>query len=259
MDVNKLVLVETDGSIPKNAVVAKDHTLIEKIAGFNLQELRLIAFCLAHIDSRPGATNEKTIQAKVTDLTHIFPMNEKSAYDVIKNAVSNIGQKPMEFDDGIKIHLWSWFSAITYEKGAGKFEFTFNPAIEPFLLGLKGKLSMYRLYEIPFKSTLAFLLFENLNCWLFKGKWTVELDQLRTLLGVKGKYARWIDFRKRCLDEPLVEINKNSNLKATYKTVLTVRTVTSVTFTLKKKRVNEPQDQYYWFNGPSRCCWCCRN
>ena len=250
MEENKNVIVEPPKTVPKNAIVAKDHSLIEKMAGFNLQELRLIAFCVAHLDSREGATNEKKTTAKVKDLTHIFPMNEKSAYSVIDNAIRNIGKKPMEFNDGKKLYLWSWFSEITYEKGAGQFEFTFNSKIEPFLLGLKEKLSMYRLYEVPFTSSLTWLLFENLNSYLFRSRWTVELDDLRKLLGVKGKYARWIDFRKRCIDDPLVEINKHTSLNVTYSKVKTVRTVTAVTFHLSKKSAGEQEDKIIEVDNP---------
>jgi len=250
MEVNNSVVVEPEKKLPKNAIVAKDNALIEKMAGFNLQELRLIAFCVAHLDSREGATNEKKTTAKVSDLTHIFPMDENCAYTVIDNAIRNIGKKPMEFNDGKKLYLWSWFSEITYEKGAGKFEFTFNSKIEPFLLGLKEKLSMYRLYEVPFKSSLTWLLFENLNSYLFRGRWTVELDDLRKLLGVAGKYPRWVDFKKRCIDGPLVEINKDTNLSVTYSKVKTVRTVTAVTFHLSKKQADQPEDKIIDVDNP---------
>lgn len=250
MEEKKLVLVETDGSIPKNAVVAKDHALIEKMSAFNLQELRLIAFCVAHLDSREGATNKKKITAKVKDLTHIFPMDEKSAYGVIKQAIGDIGKKPMEFSDGKKLYLWNWFTGITYEKGLGQFEFSFNPDIDPFLLGLKEKLSMYRLYEVPFKSSITWLLFENLNCRLFRGKWIVELDDLRKLLGVSGKYKAWRDLKKRCIDEPLAEIASNSNIKATFKGLKTGNKTTSVKFTISKNRPHEPQDKIIEVENP---------
>jgi plasmid replication initiation protein len=250
MEVNNTIVVEADNKLPKNAIVAKDHSLIEKMADFNLQELRLIAFCVAHLDSREGATNEKKITAKVKDLTHIFPMNEKSAYSVIDNAIRNIGKKPMEFNDGKKLYLWSWFSEITYEKGAGRFEFTFNSKIEPFLLGLKERLSMYRLYEVPFKSSLTWLLFENLNIYLFRRRWTVELDDLRKLLGVSGKYPRWVDFKKRCIDGPLLEINKNSNLDVKYSKVKTVRTVTAVTFHILSKSATVQEDKVIDIDNP---------
>jgi plasmid replication initiation protein len=250
MEKRKLVLVETDGNIPKNAVVAKDHALIEKMADLNLQELRLIAFCVAHLDSREGATNKKKITAKVTDLAHIFPMDEKSAYGVIKRAIKDIGKKPMEFSDGKKLYLWNWFTGLTYETGLGQFEFVFNPDLDPFLLGLKEKLSMYRLYEVPFKSSITWLLFENLNCRLFKGKWTVELDELRKLLGVSGKYKEWRDLKKRCIDEPLAEIKLSSNIKAEYKGLKTGNKTTSVKFTISKNRPHEPQDKIIEVENP---------
>lgn len=69
-----------------NSVVTKHNTLIEKMAKFHLSELRLLAYCLAHYDSRKP--DNCSFTAKVAELRQIFPsMGKKTAYDVIRNTM----------------------------------------------------------------------------------------------------------------------------------------------------------------------------
>ena len=46
--------------VDHNAVVAKNNNLVGELAKFELSELRLIAFCLAHLDSRQPENPEIT-------------------------------------------------------------------------------------------------------------------------------------------------------------------------------------------------------
>ena len=102
--------------INRQAIVAKDHGMVDKLAGFKLQELRLIAFCLAHYDSRKPDNPE--FKSSIQDLLDIFPgMDEKSAYDVVREAMIGINKKPLEFKEGNKRHFWNWFRGFTYYEG----------------------------------------------------------------------------------------------------------------------------------------------
>lgn len=186
-----------------NSVVAKSNELVPKLAKYDLQELRLIAYCLAHYDSRKPDNRKFT--ARVDELAKIFPsMGEHTAYDVIKKAVLDINNKPIEFRNEGKRHLWIWFAGFCYHEREGVFEFSISPLLEPFLLELKERFSMYRLGDVhQFQAASTWKLYEQLNVHKFTGAWLATVDELRELFNVDGKYNRFDSLRQRLIDPSL--------------------------------------------------------
>ena len=233
-------MAESRKQLDHNAVVAKKNSILPKLAPLGLSELRLLAFCLAHYDSRKSDNRKFT--AKVKDLTSIFPsMDEKSAYDLVRKAVIAINRKPLQDErirpDGrTELLTYFWFSGFTYIPAAGEFTFILSDQIEPYLLDLKGEFSMYRLKDVyQFSSALTWKVYEFMKQWESAGKWAVGLDELRDLLGIAGKYPRWEDFKTWVLEKPIKDINQQSDLTVSYEKTKTVRTVTGVVFFILTK------------------------
>lgn len=226
-----------------NCVVAKSNTLVPKLAKYDLQELRLIAYCLAHYDSRKPDNRKFT--ARVDELASIFPMDEKSAYDVIKKAVLDINNKPIEFSDEGGRYLWTWFAGFYYREREGIFEFAISPLIEPYLLELKERFSIFRLGDVhKFRSASTWKLYENLNVYKYIGSWVVNLDELRELLDAEGKYDRFDSLRQRLIDPSILEINEKSNLNVEYVKEREGRKVVALRFFIKTREkiyINEKE------------------
>ncbi|MCI5167083.1 MAG: RepB family plasmid replication initiator protein [Candidatus Electrothrix sp. GM3_4] len=222
-----------------NSVVTKHNTLIEKMAKFHLSELRLIAYCLAHYDSRKP--ENCSFIAKVEDLRQIFPsMGEKTAYDVIRKTMLELSKKPIEFKKDNEKFFWHWFSGFSYKEGEGQFTFQINPNIQPYLLGLKEHFNKYRLaFVYQFSSASTWKLYENLNRWKNTGAWYVELDELRISLGVEGKYPRFNSLRERLIETSLKEINQKSNLAVHYEKKTNHKTVVALKFFIDEKQGEE--------------------
>lgn len=219
------------------SVVAKDNELIAQMAKFELSELRLIAYCLAHYDSRKA--DNRMFRARVDDFTALFPMNKKSAYDVIRKTMLGLGRKPLELREGSKRYYWNWFSGFMYDEGTGEFEFKITPEIQPYLLKLEGSFTRYRLGDVyQFKAASTWKLYELLKRWLKAGRWEVELDELRLLLGVAGKYPRWDSF-KRQIDRATTEINEKSDIRVSYDKLKRGRRIVGLIFVI---RANRPED-----------------
>jgi plasmid replication initiation protein len=235
-----------------NAVVAKNNELIGQMAKFELSELRLIAYCLAHYDSRQP--DNRSFKARVADLTSIFPMEVKSAYGVIRQTMLSLGKKPLEFQEGSKRHYWNWFSGFTYDEGNGEFEFKITPEIQPYLLKLEGTFTKYRLRDVyQFKAASTWKMYEVLKQWVGTKKWSVELDQLRLLLGVAGKYPLWADFHKWIVEPSTKEINAVSDLSIKYEQEKRGRRIVGLVFFILQKKAGDEdviqfdstQDQLY--------------
>lgn len=219
-----------------NSVVTKHNDLISKMAKFQLSELRLIAYCLAHYDSRKPENYIFT--ARVEDLVEIFPsMHKKYAYDVIRKTMLELNKKPLEFQKGNEHFFWNWFSGFSYKAGEGEFTFHINPNIQPYLLNLKKYFTRYRLASVyQFSSASTWKFYENLNRWKNTGAWYISLDELKLLLGVENKYPRFNSFRERCIESSLKEINQKSDIVVHYEKETKRKTVVALKFFIDKRQ-----------------------
>ncbi len=223
----------------ENALVVKDNVLIPQLAKFELSELRFLAYCLAHYNSK--AAKNRRITARVVDLCKFFPMHESSAYRVIRQAILSLSKKPAEFQIGKKLHLYHWFSGLVYETDTGEFTFMISPEMEPYLLGLAGNFTQWRLGDVyQFKAASTWKLYENLAQWKNTGRWTVGLDDLRLRLGVAGKYSMWGEFNRAVIDPSVTEINELSDLHVDYSQEKRGRAVVGLVFMIDKK-ISDPE------------------
>lgn len=220
-----------------NSVVAKSNELIPQIAKFELSELRLIAYCVAHYDSRkPG---NKSFIARIDDLTKLFPMDKKSAYAVIRKVMIGLGKKPLEVMVKKKKRYRNWFEGFDYEDGSGEFEFFIQKDVAPYLLQLEGCFTRFRLKDVyQFKAASTWKLYENLKRWEAAGKWPVKLDELRLLLGIAGKYARWDAF-KAYIKKAITELNEVSDIKVSFLQKKRGRSVVGLEFHISEKQPDE--------------------
>lgn len=236
--------MQVSKKINLNSTVAKSNELVPKLSRYDLQELRLIAYCIAHYDSRKPENRRFT--ARVEDLAEIYPsMDEKSAYDVIEKAIDEINSKPIRFTDDGNKHYSVWFSGFIYREKEGVFEFAISPLIEPYLLELKERFSIYRLGDVhKFRSASTWKLYEYLNVYKYTGCWHVRLEDLREALGITEKYERFDLLKFRLIDPALLEINEKSNISVEYVKEREGRKVTALRFFIRTKEkiyVHEPE------------------
>jgi len=200
---------------------------------YNLQDLRLIAYCLAHYDSRTAENRRFT--ARVADLAEIFDMGEKTAHEVVQRVVDTMS-KPVKFQTEGRDQYRYWFSGIDYIPGKGEFEFIISKEMEPLILELKERFSVYRLADVhKFKAASTWHLFENLNRWKNAGGWHVSLKELHSIFGADGKYPRFDSFRQRLIDPAVAEINEKSSLYIEYVKETSGKTVVALRFFIDSK------------------------
>jgi len=244
-----------------NAVVTKHNSLLPKLAKMELSELRLLSFCLAHFDSRPGQRSEDIgdgfqvpqeffeFQATVKDLTDIFPgMDRKSAYAVVRKAVKGINAKP--FEDTVTLPsgktedvLLFWFSGFRYRNEEGIFTFKISPDIVDLVLSQDNNFTRFRLKHVyQFKSALTWKLYELLKQWVVAGRWAVDLDELRLSLGIPGKYSAWDNLKKWVLEKSIKEINELSDIVVKYEKKKRVRAVSGVIFFINSKEAEAKEN-----------------
>jgi plasmid replication initiation protein len=82
-------------------------------------------------------------------------------------------------------------------------------------------------------------LYNVVKQWRQSSSKSFNLHELKDLLGVAGKYQRWVDFKKRYLDQSIKDINAYSDIKVSYETQKEGRKISGVVFFIDKKQPDD--------------------
>ena len=133
----------------------------------------------------------------------------------------------------------NWFQSILPKvmDGIKGMEFLFAKRLEPFLIELKEYAQIDYLEVLPLNSGAAVRLFQIFKAHRNKmakhqkrSKLKFELEELKGLLGIAGKYTDYRNFRKRVLEPVQKEINAHTSIRMSYNPLKTGYSVTAIEF-----------------------------
>ncbi len=218
----------------RKSIVVKSNALIESMTDMNLQEMRFLAFAAAQLphDLVPEKGKPYDMEIDVQSFAETFEIEPTNAYRDIKKLADRLIQKIVEFDDedGYEVGV-GLLSKRKYHHGEGRLWFRFDEDLLPHLMGLTESFTQYRLKDVySFTRPSTWRLYELLRQYKKIGKREIDLQDLHWKLGVKGKYPRPIDLRKRILDPAKAEINATSDIKVEYEQRKRGRRIVGFTF-----------------------------
>lgn len=223
-------------------LVVKTNQLNSAVQNLSLLEVRLIQ--LAIIDAREtgkGLSADEPLLVSAERYAQAFDINKKNAYAIIKKTEETLFNRRFTITDSNGKHIKSrWVGAVAYHDRQGVIELYFTPIVVQHIARIDGQLQAFTKYwlknTIRFKSVYSVRLYELLSQWVGTSQMTVKLDDLRGQLGVEPKqYKAMKDFKLRVLDRAVDEINKHSDLTASYEQVKKGRVIVAFTFTIKEK------------------------
>ena len=229
-------------------LVTQSNPLIEARKHMDLIQLRLFAIGLKNINPHYSKCDKfydvdfhETIISP-TELEKLF--GNRWYLSKLEKACKNMIQAYIElmYPDGFT--LYHIFDYIQYKKNEGLI-LKFDDKMKPFILDLIGK----RYTKIPMKqifslsSTYSIRLLELLLQYQCFNRSILErqidLDKLRFYLNIKETaYKRLADFKKRVLDSPIEEINKNTDYTMWYENIKKGRRIVAFKFYLDIRSVN---------------------
>lgn len=138
----------------------------------------------------------------------------------------------------------TWFSHSRFYPDKGCVEFSVSPELKPYLLQVKNQFTTYSLNQVVhLKSTYSIRLYELLRQFLpVKGVNNgrsvafreITVTDLREYLGVeKGRYSRFVDFRRYILDHCQKELAEHTDLKFEYTLIRAGRRINSINFKIE--------------------------
>lgn len=235
--------------------VVKSHRLNTAIQNLSLAEIRLIQ--LAIIDAREyqkGLSADIPLTLDAIRYSEAFGVCRQTAYEVLQDAEKNLFERRFTFlDERDNQPVKSrWISQAKYNRGEGRIEIMFTPAVVKEITRLGGDSGFFTQYSLEQVSALGSIysmrLYELLTQWR-KAKQTpvFELETFRGQMGLEvGEYKAMCDFKKRVLDLAVNEINKKTDLTVSYNQKKKGKNISGFKFTVKDKakpKTTEPKIQ----------------
>jgi len=216
------LLIPIIGKDMDNYLVIKDNTLINSSYVLNLNEKRLINFCVAVAQmTNTPINNNDYITVHAEDFATMFQIDSKLVYTALKTACDTILKRVFSYsyitprgNKGVKKS--NWLQSVDYIDGEGKVKVLFTKELIPFISELERNFTKYHIRDTAkMTSVYAIRLYELIIAWRSCHKTPIfEIEEFRNKLGVEStEYSRMTDFKKRVLDVAVEQINELSNIR----------------------------------------------
>ena len=219
-------------------------------ARYNLsaRESKIILFLISKIDPiRQKNLIEQTISVK--ELEKVLKGDAKrwgGLYKELEVMRDRLMDKSIVFPTEIKIGgktfsgKINWFQHIMPVKdkdGNVALEFLFAQTLQPFLLNLREYVAINFLEVVTLKSAFSIRMFQvfrahrdRLSKYQKRSVLNYDLQELKSLLGVEGKYEDYRNFKKKILEVLKKEITKHTTISVDYKPLKKGRSVVGIRF-----------------------------
>ncbi|ODL95807.1 DNA replication protein [Acinetobacter pittii] len=215
-------------------------------ASYNLEvtEQRLILLAILNArETGNGITSDSKLEIHAKDYASRFDISNDGAYKALKNAVLNLFDRQFSFKEqdkkgNVGTVKSRWVSRIKYIDDSATLEITFAPDVVPLITRLEQHFTSYQLKQVSqLTSKYAIRLYELLIAWREVGKTPrIELEDFRSKIGVDDtEYTAMNDFKKRVLEPAIKQINKYTDITATYEQHKKGRLISAFSFSFKQK------------------------
>lgn len=225
--------------------IVKSNHVIEASYRLTLNEQRLILLCIQQIKKGQAITAESAFLISAADVSKAYNVTTDRAYVLLQEVVDKLYERSLTIykpDPELpqKQTKTRWITAIDYLENEGRVYLYFAPKVIPYISLLESGFTRYNLeYIAPMTSVYGVRFYELFKCWLMGDKSKVKsinLDELKSLLDIKGQYASIKDFKFYVLDRGIEDVNQHTDLAVSYENTRTGRKITGLDFTINVKQ-----------------------
>ena len=217
------------------SLIVKDNKLINARYSLTVAEMRLFLSMVAQV--RRDDKDFKTYRIKISDFVDTLGTSSKSIYERAREKSKQLMERVLEIDepDG-KLQL-ALLSSAKYYSGKGYVELRFDPALKPYLLQLKEKFTSYDIrYVLKLQSAHSMRIYELLKQYERIGERVIEVDELKAMLNLEGKYRSYNYFKKRVIVQAQEELAEKSDIRFNFDEIKEGRKVVKIRFIIEKKK-----------------------
>ena len=236
-------------------LIVKDNALIT--ASHKLGEIEQRLILLAILKAREYCDSVEQLKGKeliihAEDYMQTFGVTRQGAYKALKQAVMGLYRAEWGYkyinSKGNKVVAYERFTqSAKYIEAEATVKFMFANAIIPLLVELEKRFTTYEIEQVAqLSSSYAMRLYEffmqHLDKKTGKGWLDISLDDLRFRFGLlPAEYKRMFDFKKYVLDCSIDDLNKNTDLTATYTQRKQGRVIVGFRFEFERKTNAKPK------------------
>jgi plasmid replication initiation protein len=241
----KVLKVRTEVSLPER-YVSMSNAIARGAQGLNLSQKRIIALAMAMTDSLPvrdlidGGRVGWTVRLSALDYAETYEVSADTAYEQLKTSGDSLmrclwntvekGKK------GNIITKGPWCTLAKYYEGQGLVDITFHNYVAPHLLALRTEFTTYKLKQAAaLRSVYAWRLFECLQSWKSKGRWTPSIDDFLTAMDApESCHKDFGNLRKRVIEPAVKELRQKDGFLLEWESKKAGRKVIGLSFTFSK-------------------------
>jgi plasmid replication initiation protein len=227
-------------------LVVKHNAAIKAAYRLSLDEQRLMILCITKV--MRSASNNR--QFSLCHAEYCKEFNTSYAYRNMRDAARRLQQRIIEINEEVEINnkVYSGgsinvLSAQYWQESEGEILLEFSENFMPYLQTLSKNFTKYGLADVAgMKSTYSIRFYELLKMRYEQQKttsnkpcFTLEVDEIRSMFKLKGKYKAHKDLRKYVIDKAISEINSLSPLSIEVEQVKKGRRIHAIKFFISKK------------------------
>lgn len=228
--------------------VVKSNSLIQAGYRLTLAEQRIILAAIAQVRRDREISSGETYSITANALSDMTGTSAQRAYKELSDAAQRLYKREVRIEGGPngknngpsdRVTMTRWVQAVEYVKYEGRIEIEFASRITPYLSLLHREFTSYKLAHVAkMRSTHGIRLYEVLQQWRQSGERELDLEDLRRMFGVEGKYQSIKDLKARVIEPAIKDVNEQSDLIVDWGQRKKGRQVVAIQF------VFEPKDGY---------------
>ncbi len=235
-------------------LIVKDNKLIEAKYSLSTLQQKVLLQAIAKIEP----TDTKHIyQFSIMDFAESVDLKgSKTIYNqmaTICDQLTDLRKFYIKKDDGGIAYI-NWVASAEYIPKEAVVEVEFSQKLMPYLIELKEQFTTYYLANImTLKSTYSIRVFELLKQYEKIGKRTIELENLRQLVGtteldqngeiIREDYPLYANFKSRVILTAQKELKQKTDIYFLFKEIKQGRKVNSIEFEIMENSKNKKKIQ----------------
>lgn len=201
-----------------NYVAMANNMILHSASNLTLNEVKLLRFFI--MQTKKDDKELYSFSVNVKTLAKTLEISEKNLTRDLDKMTTHIMKEVIYIGDGSK-KKWKqfhWVDVCEYDSGV--LSIKISDELKPFLVGLRGSFTRYRLAEIiNLHSMYAIKIYEVLNGYMDDNnkphadvatEISISLEELRRITDTTNKFERYSNFKAKVIDAALKEINEKS-------------------------------------------------
>ena len=198
------------------------NQLVRMAHGLTLSEKRVIAMCLARLDSTKQERGRYSFELRAMDFAQQFDLTDNAAYMQLKEVgdrlLHRIAQEVIQTPKGRLIRKWQWVSLAEYQDGLGLVRLTFNDQMTPHLVMLKKEFTSYRLSQASaLRSLYSWRVFELLMQFKRTGLLRISVEDFcHAVEAPATAQSNFGELRRRIIEPAVAELTAKNGLQISW-------------------------------------------